>query len=198
MNQQTVIFFGPSGAGKGTQAKLLKEYLEKSDPSVKALYFGTGERIRNFVKENKNDTALRIEKILSEGGLLPSFLPVWLWSQFLVNEYTGSEHLIFDGTRRVLEVEALDTALCFYEKEEVHIVVLNVSKEWSITRLTERGREDDKSTEDIESRLSWYETEVVPAINFFKETGERYIVHDINGEQIIEEVHSDITQALNI
>lgn len=196
MNPHTTIFFGPSGAGKGTQAKLLCEYLTRNDPSRNTLLYGTGALVREFIENDTNYTSTLVKDIIDTGKLLPSFIPIWFWSNFLIENYTGKEHLIFDGTRRVLEVTALDTALSFYDRRDAHVIALDVSKEWSIARLKERGRADDKEME-IESRLSWYEKEVIPAINFFRER-DGYTVHDINGEQTIEEVHEDILKALNL
>lgn len=51
MTPQTFIFFGPSGSGKGTQARLLIEYLEKKDPERKTVYIETGRRFRDFITE---------------------------------------------------------------------------------------------------------------------------------------------------
>lgn len=197
----TVIFFGPSGAGKGTQAALLKAYIEKHDSLRKVLYFGTGSRMREFIGKDGTLTSKLVNDIINTGKLLPSFIPIWLWSDFLIKNYTGVEHLIFDGTRRYLEVTALDTALAFYERKDVRVLVLNVSRDWSLARLKERGktdkRIDDLKEKDIDNRLSWYQTEVVPAIDFFRKRP-GYRVHDIQGEQTIEEVHHDVTKALGI
>lgn len=195
MSPQTTIFFGPSGAGKGTQAKLLHGYLERSDPSRRVLYFGTGVHVRKFVDEYNSHTSALTKNIIDAGKLLPSFIPIWLWADFLIKNYTGVEHLIFDGTRRLLEISALDTALSFYNRVNPQVIILTVSREWSIKRLQERGRTDDRNEKDIDSRLSWYTTEVMPAINFLRENN-TYKVHDVNGEQSIETVHKDILHAL--
>ena len=195
MSPQTTIFFGLSGAGKGTQAKLLREYLERSDPSRRVLYFGTGVHVRKFVDKYHNHTSALAKNIIDAGKLLPSFMPIWLWSDFLIKNYTGVEHLIFDGTRLLLEISALDTALSFYNIDNPQVIVLVVSKEWSVKRLQERGRADDLNEKDIDSRLSWYKTGVIPTVNFLRKNS-KYKVHDINGEQSIETVHKDILHAL--
>jgi len=196
MSPQTIIFYGASGAGKGTQAKLVKEYLEANDPKRPVLYLETGARLREFVKE-ANRTSEIVKKTLEEGGLLPSFVPIWAWTDFLIRHFSGEEHLIWDGlARRYHEAVILDDALQFYKRDQLHVVVLNVSRDWSVTRLRERGRSDDVEEKDVDERLAWYQSEVVPAINFFRENG-RSIIHDINGEQTIEEVHQDILRALN-
>ena len=197
MKPQTIIFYGSSGAGKGTQAKLLKKYIEEKDTTRKVLYIETGALLREFVKED-NFTSSLTDGMLEEGKLLPSFIPIWVWTDFLIKNYTGNEHLVWDGlARRLHEAVVVDSAIEFYKRENLKIIVLNISKEESTARLRARGRSDDIDEEDIKNRLSWYETEVVPTINFFREN-EKYTIIDINGEQSIEEVQSEIREKLNI
>lgn len=197
MQPQTVIFFGPSGAGKGTQARLLTEYFRKNDQNRDTFYFGTGESVRKFVQENDNYSSARIREIVNSGRLFPSFIPIWLWSDFLIKRYTESAHLVLDGMRRLLEVTVLDGTLSFYNRKDTQVIVLNVSRDWSLKRMKERGRSDDMNEKEVDNRLSWYRDEVVPAINFFRENPS-YKVHDIEGEQTIEAVHQDIKRALNL
>ena len=58
MKPQTFIFFGRSGCGKGTQATLLKEYMEKIDPKNKVLYVETGAKFREFMAKNNYSNGL--------------------------------------------------------------------------------------------------------------------------------------------
>ena len=68
-------------------------------------------------------------------------------------------------------------------------------KAWSYTRMMERRRADD-TPEKIQNRLNWYEKDVLPSIEYFKnKMGYNFI--EINGEQMIENVHKDIIKALN-
>ena len=194
MTPQTFIFFGRAGSGKGTQANLIVEYLKKNDPERKSLYLETGQKLRDFIVQD-NFSAQLTKEVLDTGGLMPPFMPIWLWTSFLIENYTGSEHLIFDGLcRRQYEAPILDTALQFYKRTGIVVVVINTSNEWSIERLLARGRSDDDIPE-IKKRLEWYDEEVVPAIAHFRNEP-AYRVLDINGEQTIEEVHAEIMNKL--
>ncbi len=190
-NPRTFILFGISGAGKGTQAKLLTEYLVKNDSGRETVYLSTGELFRIFM-ESGSYTAIKVKNILDEGGLLPEFLPIWIWTNFFnKNIKTNTEHLVLDGiARRAPEAPILERALSFYGRNISDIVLINVSRELAIKRLKERGRYDDND-KDISVRLDWYETNVIPSINYFRESGD-FKVHDIDGEKSIEEVHEEV------
>lgn len=195
MNPKTFIFFGRAGCGKGTQAKLLVKYLEGEHPESKSVYIETGAKLREFIKGSGLTQELTA-KIMAQGGLLPSFLPIWIWTGTFIESLTGKEHIVLDGlSRQPYEAPVLDDALKFYGRQNPVVIVLNVSNEWSKQRLVSRGRYDDKD-KDINERLSWYETNVVPTIDFFRKNN-YYKVIDINGEQTIEKVQADIIAAIS-
>ncbi len=186
---------GRSGCGKGTQAKLMQDYLKKVDPARELFYLETGSEFREFVDQNNYSSKLS-KKIMETGELQPAFLAIHIWSHVFIENLKGGENLILDGTPRTLsEIEALDTAFKFYERINPTVFVIEVSKEWSKARLDARGRTDDSRAGDIEKRLSWYDTDVVPAIRHMQDA-KLYDVIIINGEQTIEKVHEDIISEL--
>ncbi len=196
MKQITCVFFGRSGSGKGTQAKLLIEYLEKKDPKRKSIYIETGQRFRDFT-DSGTYTSKKVKEALAQGKLLPVFLPVWMWTGLLNDEYTGKEHLIFDGVSRLLEeAKVLDSAIQFYERETPTILFLELHNEKATARLIKRGRYDDKD-EKINERMKWFENDVMPAVNYFKRNS-YYNFITVNGDQTIPEVFEDVKKALGI
>lgn len=197
MNRKSILFFGRSGSGKGTQAGLLDEYLKKNDPERNVLRIETGAGFRALAKQEGNLTSVKVQQLLDTGGLMPEFLPIWIWTDLFINNYTGQEHVIMDGlARRLPEAPVLESALRFYGQiEETTIIHIKTTKEWSCDRLLERGRADDNK-EDIMARLEWFDENVVPAIEYFKAKDDIRLV-EIDGERSIEEVHDDIIQAIN-
>ena len=194
MFPQNFIFIGMSGCGKGTQAKLLGEYLKKVDPKREVFFLETGAEFRRFI-QGEGYTQRLSKKIYDEGGSQPEFLSVYMWSHLIAENFKEDEHLIVDGTpRRFHEAGALDSAFDFYSREKPYFIFLNIGKEWATERLTGRGRIDDNH-DDIKARLNWYETDVVPAINFYR-NNPKYNFLEINGEQTIEKVHQDILDKL--
>jgi len=192
MNSKAFIFFGRSGCGKGTQAKLLADFLKVKGREV--IYIETGNQFREFIK-TENYSGKLAGDILRDGRLIPIFLPIWIWTDILVKNFSGDQDLVLDGIcRRKEEAIALDSAFDFYKIEKPNIILMNVSKDWSFTRMMERKRLDD-SPEKIKNRLDWYEKSVMPSIDYFREKpGCNFI--EINGEQSIENVHKDIIKAL--
>jgi adenylate kinase len=196
MQPQTFIFFGPSGSGKGTQAKLLIEELKKREQNRKVLYLETGQKFREF-SEEASLTAKLVKDIINAGGLIPEFLPVWIWAEHLVRHVSGDEHMILDGlSRRADEAPILDSAMKFYKRPTPAVISIELSRESAKNRLLGRKRADDTNL-DIEKRLNWYDTNVVPAINYFK-NNPYYKFVPINGEQTIEEVHKEILEKVGL
>ena len=195
MSPQTFIFYGRSGCGKGTQADLLIKYLTEKEPNRRTLYLETGKLLREFALESGFTNEL-VKKVLDTGGLLPEFMPIFVWSKFLADKIHGDEHLVFDGVcRRVHEAPILDSALKFYKRDKPIVVLIDVSKEWAKERLLARHRDDDDSAE-IARRLAWYEKDVVATLKFF-ENNPDYRFIKINGEQSIEKVHQDIIEKIS-
>src|SRR4051812_27761703 len=99
MQPLTLAFFGISGSGKGTQAQLLMDYLAKSDPSRPAVRAEMGNYLREFTKE---ETLLsnHVKEIMLKGGLVPSFVAVYMLTRDFDKNVKGTEHFIFDGTCR--------------------------------------------------------------------------------------------------
>jgi adenylate kinase family enzyme len=106
-------------------------------------------------------------------------------------------HLIIDGTPRKLhEAHILDTALKFYGRPKPYVVYINVSREWAEKRLEARHREDD-TKKDIKSRLDWFDTDVIPALDFYRASDD-YVFLDIDGEQDIEKVHDEVLRRCSL
>ncbi len=195
--QQTVIFIGRSGAGKGVQSGKLQEFLKQKYPEIPTLYIEMGNYFRNFIK-NDSPTWDRARAINLAGGRQPSFLAVWVWSEIFIEKLTGNEHIVFDGTPRSLEeAKMLSTAFPFYGRENPAVIFLNVSREWAETRLRERGRADDLNPDVVAKRLAFYEQDVVPAIDYYR-TNKDYRFLEVNGEQTPQKVFEDIVAALKL
>lgn len=190
------VFIGRSGCGKGTQASGLEAGLRRAEPEKSIIHLETGKLFRQFI-QGQNYTNEISNRIYKDGGLQPEFLTVHLWSDFFVSEMKKDANIIIDGTpRRLNEAVVLDTAFRFYGIDKPDIIYLNVSREWSRERMMERNRVDDNK-HDIESRLDWFDTEVMPAIDYYRENA-AYRFHDIDGQRTIEAIGVDIAKIADI
>jgi len=196
MTPKTFIIMGHSGSGKGTQAKLLREYIEKNDANKQdILYIETGARFRDFI-EQPGYTNLISKGIMTEGGRQPDFVAIWNWADVLVRDMKENIHLMFDGVARSLpEAQALDTAIGFYGRESTYVLYLKISPEGAKTRAELRGRKYDTKPGEAEAKLKWFNEKVVPSIDFFRNSP-RYKFLEIDGEQDIEKVHEQIITSI--
>jgi adenylate kinase len=194
MNPQTFIFIGNSGCGKGTQAEFLKWYLKENDGLNRPVFhLESGERFREFIKEDGYTSQLSA-KVYEKKEMQPDFLAIWIATDILIKKFTGKEHLIADGvSRSLVEAYSFDSALTFYGRK-ANVIYPRVSREWSRKHLMSRGRSDD-SPEGIETRLNWFEKDVVPAIEYYR-NNPNYNFIEIDGEQGKEKVFDNIVEKL--
>ncbi len=181
----TFLLFGRSGCGKGTQAKLLQDYLEKRDGPGSALYIYVGDKMRELV-QGDSLTAKLANEILFAGEKIPDFLAIWAWANDLVCELKEETHLIIDGSpRTALEAKALDDTFEFYKRENIKPVLIDVSPEEIRVRLLNRKREDD-TEKQIAHRLAYYEKYVAPAVEYYRNESKNKLLvvdgnpHDVN------------------
>ena len=186
------LLMGRSGCGKGTQAKLLINYLRDNNFG-ETLYIYTGEKLRNFTEKEETLAARLAKRKMKAGGLLPSFLAVWLWSGALIEGVNENNNVIMDGSpRTLLEAMMTDDAMEFYGRSNVVPIFLETSEEWSTQRLLGRGRSDD-SLKSIKERQAYFEKDVAPVIDYYDGRSKHKLAR-INGEQSVEAVHKEILE----
>lgn len=196
MQPQTFVFIGRSGSGKGTQAELLIKALKDAAGARDSLYIQTGGELRAFI-QGQSYTQKLAKSLYDTGSLMAEFLTIDMWVHALAERYTGKQHLVFDGTPRKLhEAQVFDSIFDFYKLPQPWIIYIDVGRDAAVDRLMVRHRMDDKRDE-IMLRLSWFETEVVPAIEYFR-ANPRYKFVTVPGERTVDEVHADIVKMIGL
>lgn len=195
INPITVIFIGRSGSGKGTQAKKFAEYL-KNQYMNPVYHLESGALFRDFIEKDSGYTSSLAKQINEEGKLQPQFLSAMMWSRALADNIDEETHLIIDGTpRRLDEAKVLETAFDFYKRENIYVVHLDVSKGEAVKRLQERGRHDDVEMDDVLERLSWFETDVMPVIQYYRDT-DYYTFIEVDGMKSIEDIQMKVVDEI--
>jgi adenylate kinase len=194
--QKTFIFFGIVGSGKGTQVELLNKYIKENNIIEDVVLMSPGDEYRKIVNK---DTYLSkiVKERLEKGFLQPDFLTTSLLTNILISNIKENTAIIADGfPRTIAQSENFYEMMKFFGRRDIHIIYIELTKEESIKRMKLRGRDDD-TDEGILNRFNEYVNNVIPSMNYFNDK-ESYIIHKINGEQSIENVHRDIIKELGL
>ncbi|MFH1759433.1 MAG: nucleoside monophosphate kinase [Patescibacteria group bacterium] len=185
----TFVFLGRSGSGKGTQAHLLKEFLEKK--GLDALYIYTGELGRRLAKK-KSLAGKWVRGVLERGDFFRNWLAVFLWFDELKDKLVNQDQVvIFDGTpRRLEEIRILDDLMADLGRPLPIIIYLDISEKEAVRRLLARSRNDDTAA-TIRNRLRNFNRDVMPIIKKYSKRVVR-----IDGEGSIEEVWERLRKSL--
>lgn len=193
MEKKFFIFIGRSGGGKGTQAELLKQYLEKKGHES-VLHVTTGGGFRDFLTKDIYIAKLSKE-INDKGGLQPEFLAVWNMANIFIDALKGGETIILDGApRKPFEVHVLHSLITFLEYKNPVVIYLDVKESIAKDHLFSRSRSDDNE-ESITKRMNWFETEVLPTLEVYLHDPRYNVIH-VNGDQSIEDVHNELIAKL--
>jgi adenylate kinase len=191
----SVLFFGSQGAGKGTQVKLLVEYLRaRSDQGI--ITIDMGAELRSL-RDAGSYAGTLTGRTIDAGLRMPDFMPTYLQTKKLVeNLKTGDEHIIADGLARGPDqTRAWDDAMRYFGRDNFQIISIELSEQSSIQRLLARGRNDDTEA-GIRNRLGWYKTDMLPQLELLRERGRT--IHAIDGEPDVNTIHAHILAALNL
>ncbi|MBR5985760.1 MAG: adenylate kinase [Clostridia bacterium] len=203
-----LVFLGPPGAGKGTQAEKICQ--EMSIPHI-----STGDMLRSAIA-SATPTGLRAKAFVETGALVPDEVLIDMVRDRL-NEADCANGYLLDGfPRTVHQAQALDEI-----KAPDMVVDMEVEDEHLLSRLTGRRvcracqgtfhistlkdenvcpscggelyRRKDDAPETIQNRLNVYHTQTAPLIDFYRRAGK---LAPVNGEGTPEEVTAAILRAL--
>lgn len=196
MTAETFVFFGIVGSGKGTQVKLLQDYLKNND-GRECVYIGTGEIFRQIIGSLAQDDNTRmVKELLNAGQLIPDEMTNKLVLDKIDAELSPEKNCIFDGyPRTVAQAEVFEKMMQKHGRANVKIIYIELTEAEAMKRNLLRGRHDD-TEEGLRKRFEEYRNKVIPAMNYFDGRA-GYKVYTINGEQSVEAVHADIIKAIN-
>ncbi len=212
-----LVFLGPPGAGKGTQAKRLSE-------EFKWPHVSTGEILREAVSKG-TDLGRKAKEYMEKGELVPDEVVIGIIKDRLKLE-DAQDGFILDGfPRTVNQAQSLDKVLkeegnsldlvLYFEVDEEEIVkrltgrrncskcgaifhlIYNPPKKSGICDLC-RGeliqREDDRE-ETVKNRLRVYLSQTFPLIDYYQEKG---LLREIDARKSEDEVYQKIKRVLEL
>ncbi|GGD31866.1 adenylate kinase [Microbacterium faecale] len=185
-----LLIVGPQGSGKGTQGVRVAEAY--GIPVV-----ATGDIFRANIK-NSTELGKKVKAITDAGNLVPDDVTGEVVSDRLSQDDAATRGFLLDGyPRNAAQVTYLDAFLGKSDAALDAVIVLDVPRDESIARISERakieGRSDD-TEEAVAHRLDIFERETAPIIDTYAARG---IVDRINGVGSLDEITERIFAALD-
>jgi adenylate kinase len=178
-----LVFFGPPGAGKGTQADRFAA--RHGVPKI-----STGDMLRQAIQDGTRIGAL-VRDTLQRGMLVGDDLIISIVAERLAQPDTAAG-FVLDGFPRTLpQAAALDAMV--KDRGGLRVIALVVHVDEVVRRLGERGREDDDAFV-IKERLAVYSRDTEPVLEYYRR---RRIVTVLDGNRPFDEVTEAIDKALH-
>ena len=183
------LLFGPPGAGKGTQAKLLVE-------KYNFHHVSTGDLLRKEIAKG-SELGLRAKELIDAGNFVDDATVVgMIENEIKTNPMVNG--FLFDGfPRTVAQAEILDSMLAKQGKAVDKVISIIISDEMVFERISHRanieGRKDDADPKIIQNRIDTYHAKTEPIIEYYKPQGK---YNEICGEGTVEEIFNKIAEAL--
>ncbi len=181
-----IIFVGPPGSGKGTQAARLAAHLN-------VLHLSTGEMLREAV-EQRTPEGLAAGKYMDRGDLVPDEIILAMVGRRLGQPDCAGGCLLDGFPRTLPQAEALDHLLAAERLPLGGVLELHVDEEELVQRMIHRGRADDRP-EVIRQRLETYRQQTAPLLNYYRQQG---LLHTIDGtgdpDEIFDRIKTVVAQ----
>jgi adenylate kinase len=186
MAGRNIVFFGPPGAGKGTQAVRLKEFLGVP-------HISTGDMFRENIRGG-TELGKTAQRYSDAGELVPDEVTIAMVTERLDRPDVAAGFLLDGFPRSVGQAHALDDMLARTGRGIDTVVNISIPDAEIRDRLRKRadieGRADDADPAVIGNRIETYKRQSEPCLAYYRPRG---IVADVDGIGSIDEITRRIT-----
>ena len=173
-----IVFFGPPGSGKGTQAKLLASEL-------KILHLSTGDILREKLSDN-DSLSIKLKEVMSSGNLVSDEILNQIIADKLMSKECSNGYILDGYPRTILQSEFL---LSFTKNNELNLdIIFNFKIDFKLVekRIIYRSEQEQRSDDNIDvinTRLDKYTKETYPVSQFFSQNfSENFFTIDASQE----------------
>lgn len=175
-----IALFGPPGAGKGTQSRMLME-------KYNLAYIATGDMLRKEIADG-TEIGKAAKGIIELGGLAPDEMIVQLIEN-KIKHSPDKRGFLFDGfPRTVVQAYILEGLLLKFNSDLACMMGLEVPEEELMRRLIERSTLEDRKDDNedvIKLRLEEYRNKTKPVADFYREKGKYSPVNGVGSVDTI-------------
>jgi adenylate kinase len=185
-----IVFFGPPGSGKGTQAKLLAKELN-------ILHLSTGDILRDKLSDG-NSLSIKLKEVMSSGNLVSDEILNQIIANILMSEKCSNGYIL-DGYPRTISQS--DFLLSFVKSNNLNFDIIfyfkidfKLVEERIILRSKQEQRSDD-NIDAIKTRLDKYIEETYPVAQFFSENFSQNFF-TIDASQEVSKIQKELMQII--
>lgn len=188
-----LIFLGPPGAGKGTQA----ERLQSAHGLVQ---LSTGDMLRAAVAAG-TETGQIAKEIMARGDLVPDDVVVGIIADRTQESDCANGYILDGFPRNVAQAEALDKMLAERSDKLDAVIELKVDDSVLLARIEGRAAETegaaraDDNAEALKKRLAVYHEQTAPLADYYQNAG---ILRAVDGMKDMDAVTVEIEAALEL
>jgi len=188
-----LIFLGPPGAGKGTQA-------ERIQVAHGLVQLSTGDMLRAAVTAG-TEVGRQAEALMARGDLVPDEVVVSIIADRTEQADCVNGYILDGFPRNVAQAEALDKMLSSRGAKLDAVIELEVEDSILLARIvgraaeTDGGARADDNAYALKKRLAVYHEQTAPLIGYYKNVG---ILTTVNGMNEMDEVTAEIEAALKL
>jgi len=179
-----LIFLGPPGAGKGTQAAILANLWQIP-------HISTGDILRQAIA-GKTSLGIQAKAHVDAGELVPNILVMAMIRERFGQRDTEKGWILDGFPRNISQADALDQLLQIMRQPYGFAVNFAVPNNILVERMLGRGRQDDNEA-IIRRRLEVYHEQTAPLIEFYQR---RQCLKTIDANLPVEQVANILQESL--